>query len=264
MVFCFLPHKTQASFLTKHAEGWHWYEDRNQAQEAEEDPELGEEPSPENHPRSKQKSKQREETKEEELPWHSQQLKALQKEIQTSRDRAVMEPTYGNVKDYQRLQKAMMEHADRFSKMWLKVLYTSPELDTTLENPTAQSARHVYLDQERLILEQKVKTLSKEYGLFFFFKKGCPYCHHFAPIVKQFSERFGWKVLAISLDGGTVPEFPEATNDNGAANALGIQTVPALMAVNPKTGDVLPLSFGMTTQDQILERIKVLTQKEGP
>jgi len=235
-----------ASFLNNHAEGWHWYEDKKDPEDRVEEEETEENPKP---------------SLKEEVSSHTQKLKALQKELQERRDRAVIEPTYAHVKSYQALQKVMVDHADKFAKIWLQVLYTSPELDTTLENPTAQPARHVYLDQEQKMLEQKVKALSQSYGLFFFFKKGCAYCHHFAPIVKQFSERFGWKVLAISLDGGTLPEFPEVQMDNGSAEKLHITSVPALMAVNPKTGHVLPLSFGMTTQDQIMERIKVLMEK---
>ena len=237
-------HSVQATFLDRHAEGWHWYEDRiSEEEETKEDT-----PKPEKKPETKEGASS-----------DTQQLEALQKELKRRRDRAVMRPTYAHVKDYQLLQKWMVDHANQFSNMWMKVLYTTPALDTTLENPMAQSARHVYLDTREKNLEAKVKALSQSYGLFFFFKKNCPYCHHFAPIVKQFSQRFGWKVLAISLDGGTLDAFPQAQIDNGAAHKLGVTQVPALMAVNPTTGHVLPLSIGMTTQDAILERIQILT-----
>ena len=247
-----LTEKVSADFLTRHAEGWHWYEDRKEKKKDEEK---------ETPPATDRISEKAPEPKKEEVAPETQQLEVLQKELKLRRDKAVMVPTYANVKDYQVLQKWTVDHADQFSKMWMRVLYTTPELDTTRENPITQSARHVYLDQEEKRLEDKVKALSKSYGLFFFFKKGCAYCHHFAPIVKQFSARFGWKVLAITLDGGTLPEFPEAQMDNGAAEKLDIKSVPALVAVNPQTGHVLPLSFGMTTQDQILERIKILTEE---
>eukprot|EP01037_Dinobryon_pediforme_P013635 gene13635-13750_t len=43
----------------------------------------------------------------------------------------------------------------------------------------------------------------------------CPYCHQFSPIVKKFSETYGWEVIAISQNGEPLEEFPEAQPDNG-------------------------------------------------
>ncbi|HUX79610.1 MAG TPA: conjugal transfer protein TraF, partial [Alphaproteobacteria bacterium] len=83
----------------------------------------------------------------------------------------------------------------------------------------------------------------------------------FAPIVKAFAEKYRWEVLPISLDGDVLPEFPHAKSDNGAALALGVQSVPTLLAVEPKTGKVIPLSHGMSTHDQIEDRIRVLIMK---
>ncbi|MBL0941388.1 MAG: conjugal transfer protein TraF [Alphaproteobacteria bacterium] len=103
-----------------------------------------------------------------------------------------------------------------------------------------------------------IKELAKTHGLFFFFKANCSYCHAFAPIVKSFARTYGWQVLAISLDGSQLKEFPQAIFDNGAARTLGVTSVPTLLAVEPKAQITIPLSFGMSSQDQIEERIRTL------
>jgi conjugal transfer pilus assembly protein TraF len=121
---------------------------------------------------------------------------------------------------------------------------------------------HVKLDLEKKLTKQTIENLSKEYGLFFFFSGDCEYCHQFAPIVKQFSEHYGWEVLAISLDGKKLEEFPNAQPDNGLFEQWQQgekgQVIPALYAVNPNTGHVIPIAFGMTSIDQMETRIMAI------
>jgi conjugal transfer pilus assembly protein TraF len=152
----------------------------------------------------------------------------------------------------------MTDRAELFGQRWMEVVYTNPHLDYSLKHPTGQMARHIYADQKTKATKATITKLSKNNGLFFFFKAGCPYCHQFAPIVKQFAATYGWKVIAISLDGSTLPEFPDAKQNNGIAENLKVQSLPTLLAVNPDSGKVLPLSVGMTTIDGIEDRIRTL------
>jgi conjugal transfer pilus assembly protein TraF len=109
-------------------------------------------------------------------------------------------------------------------------------------------------------LTKRIQALAQEYGLFFFFKKECPYCHHFAPVVKHFAEKHGWSVLAISLDGGVLPEFPHARRDNGIASRLQVAHVPALIAVHPRSGQTIPLAYGLVSESEIENRVELLTR----
>ena len=76
--------------------------------------------------------------------------------------------------------------------------------------------------------------------------------------MKHFSEQYGWQVLAISLDGGKLETFPNAQPDNGLFKQWDVQVMPALYAVNPKTGHVIPIALGMTGIDQMEVRIMSL------
>lgn len=229
---------SQAGYLNRKAEGWHWYEDRRQANPA----------KPPESPKEK-------------IPQTATEIiEALKKEAQRRLHQALVTPTTANVKAYMQIQNAIMQRSEIFSKRWMQVVYSSPALDYTVKHPINQAARHVYLDQAKQQMTDKIRQLSQTYGLFFFFKAECPYCHKFAPIVKRFAQKYGWQVLAIGLDGCTLPEFPEALPDNGAAARLNIEVLPTLLAVNPETGQVLPLSFGMSTEDSIEDRVRVLLQ----
>lgn len=237
-----------AQFLEKKAEGWHWYEDLPQPQKKED----------------KKKPPQPESVKiklpEPKPLTPTEQLQAFKKEVESRLHLAILQPTRENVQAYQEIQKVMADRSEHFAQRWMEVVYTTPHLDYSLKHPTAQAARHVYLDEEAKKKTLMIKGLAKSHGLFFFFKASCPYCHQFAPIVKSFAQKYGWLVIPISLDGSSLPEFQDARADNGIANRLNVTSLPTLLAVNPKTQVVIPLSVGMTTHDQIEDRIRVLVQ----
>lgn len=227
----------QASFFEKRAEGWHWYED------------------------GEQKSETREQKKEENTPLNpSQLIEEQRKKLEQKLHAAIVEPTRDNLIAYIIAQRALMDQSQRFSESWKRVVMTTPSLDETLVHPVDQNARHVYYDEQNKELSKKIKALAQEYGLFFFFRKNCPYCHGFAPIVRRFSEKYGWSVLAVSMDGGSLPEFPHAKRDNGISERLKVSHVPALIALHPQTGKLIPLAYGMVSESEIEERINILTQ----
>ncbi len=232
--------RPQASFFERRAEGWHWYQD----------------PPKENKDEAKKKKP------DSILPTQTptQQIEAQRKEIETKLHAAIVEPTRENLMAYIITQKALMDQSQRFSESWQRVIMTTPALDETLTHPVDQSARHVYYDEQAKAFSKHMKGLSQEYGLFFFFRQNCAYCHNFAPIVKRFAQKYGWSVFPISLDGGTLPEFPNARRDNGMAERLQITHVPALIGLHSKTGKLLPLAYGMVSESEIERRIEMLTK----
>jgi conjugal transfer pilus assembly protein TraF len=153
-----------------------------------------------------------------------------------------------------------MDQSQQFSESWQRVVMTTPALDETLVHPVDQNARHVYYQTRNQEITKRIKALAQEYGLFFFFKGNCPYCHQFAPIVKHFAKKHGWSVLPISLDGGMISEFPNAKRDNGMAARLQVSHVPALIAFHSGSGQMIPLAYGMVSESEIEERIDVLTR----
>jgi conjugal transfer pilus assembly protein TraF len=238
--------RPQASFFRKHAEGWHWYESlRNDKIEEEKESSSGRSsPSPPQTPTEK--------------------IEAQRKELETKLHTAILEPSRENIITYILVQKALMDQSQRFSESWQRVVMTTPALDETLVHPVDQNARHVYYGEKNKELTSRVKALAQDYGLFFFFRKNCPYCHRFAPIVKHFAEKHSWSILAISLDGGMIPEFPNAKRDNGIAERLHVSHVPALIALHPQSGQMIPLAYGLVSESEIEERVDLLTRRLKP
>ncbi len=231
------------TFYQDHEHGWHWYEQ----QLAEEEQNLEENNQTQ---QVSQKPVKRKSPKE---------IVALyREELENRMADAFMHPTPSKIKAYQEMQKDMMDRSENFSKVWMQNVFLNPELDHTISNPVNQKARHIQLDLQKQEVKATIQGLAKEYGLFFFFSGACEYCHQFAPIVKYFSEQYGWQVLAISLDGGKLEAFPNAKADNGLFKQWNVEVMPALYAVNPKTGHVIPIALGLTSIDQMEIRIMSL------
>lgn len=236
------PRTQPSSFFQRKAEGWHWYQEHES---------LSDNKVEESLPKKKTAAPSKALSPTEEI---ESQRKALEKKLHA----AIVEPTQENLRAYITAQKALMDQSQKFSEMWKQVVMTTPSLDETLVHPIDQNARHIYYNEQHHKLKQRIIHLASEYGLFFFFRKNCAYCHHFAPIVKRFSQKYGWSVLGISLDGGTLPDFPNAKQNNGIAERLQISHVPALIALHPKTGQLIPLAYGFTSESEIEQRVELL------
>lgn len=225
------------TYYTIHEKGWHWY----QAE-----------------PGDNKEDEKANDKKDSPID----ELKKYQERLNEAKARAVMDPTPANIETYQYLQYEALERAHKFSQGWMENVYKNTDLNYALQSPTSQKARHVFLKEEEGKKTQKIKELSREYGLFFFFKQGCAYCDEFAPTVKRFSEKYNWEVLAISEFGEQNELFVRNVKDNGLAETWGVNTYPSLFAVNPKTGDVIPIANGMISIEEMEDRIMVITKGE--
>jgi len=238
--------KQEKPFYDDHARGWFWYE-----RDAQPDSLSTEQKTTDSHiPQTQYPA--------------TESLKQYQAELEEAKAAAVMRPTPQNVFNYQQMQYEMAEKAGKFAEVWMRNVYQNPSVDYTQISPTSQNARHIYLEEQRERTEKKIHKLSKEYGLFFFFKNDCHYCDSFAPVVKGFSEKYDWNVLAISKFGETHAIFERSVRDNGLAEDWGVSTYPSLFAVNPKTGHVIPVAIGMISIQEMQERIlSIMTENDG-
>ncbi|MCR5224744.1 MAG: conjugal transfer protein TraF [Alphaproteobacteria bacterium] len=232
----------EKTFYDDHARGWHWYEKIEE--EEKEKPVKEEAQNANKYPATAE-------------------LKEYQAQIEEAKALAVMHPSPKNIFNYQRLQYEMTEKSGLFAEIWMQNIYKNPELDYTQQSPVSQNARHIYLVEKQKQAEEKIKKLADKYGLFFFFKNNCPYCEAFAPILKRFSEKYGWEVLAVSEYGEKHTLFRRSVQDNGLAETWGVNTYPSVFAINPQTGHVIPVAVGMISIQEMEERIVSLIADEA-
>lgn len=225
------------SFFDRHAEGWHWYEVIQRQEEISEEDHDPQTPS--------------------------EMIAQQKKELEDALHKAVISGSPQDVMSYINKQQALMNQSLRFAQAWQVAILTHPELDERVQHPTEQFSHDTYYKLKQDKRSQLISSLAQEYGLFFFFKGDCSYCHIFAPVVRGFAEVYGWKVLPISLDGGSLESFPNPQHDNGIVRELSVQHVPALIAVHPQSKRMIPLAYGVASFEEIERRVEILLTFEG-
>jgi len=228
-------------FFKRSVEGWWWYKD---PAEEEEDLEQGQ---PQDIVKYLDSAKTVEETRE---------------IFQASLNTALMKPTRFNVKRYMYAKEWFMDRAEVFSNVVQRVRWQSPDLDYSVNHPVNSKGLSVYKELRRQEDEQNMVAVAEQGdGIFFFMSSDCQYCAALAPIVRDIQLEFGVPVMAISLDGGGLPEFPTPRHDNGISEQLGVYTVPTLFLVRPSTEEYIPIGSGMMSKGELIERIYALTQR---
>lgn len=245
---CFpIPIQAEPPFYNDHARGWFWYEDPEKEEDV-----LEKKPDDPAKPLLV--------TPEVKAKTAVERLKEVQVHLAELKAKAILEPTSAHVKAYQEMQMNVMNQSQAFSQAWVMNVFMNPALDENIKNPTAQSARFVVYENERKQTESIIKGLKNTYGLFYFYSGSCTYCKAFSPIVKMFADKYGWEVIAISLDGSPSDVFTNWQPDNGIAKQWDVQTVPAVFAINPETNHVIPVANGFTAIDEMEKRIVTIVQ----
>jgi conjugal transfer pilus assembly protein TraF len=228
--------------------GWHFYEDP--------EPELERLPPPKASAATPKTSPPTAAAKAPELV----EFERLQKTLEDVRNIAIMRPTEANVRRYMELEAKVVARASTFADVAQRVAWSTPELDPTLQGrPVNAKALEVFEQQQLADRSRSIAELGRDHVLIFFFRGDCPYCHAFAPTLEAFQARHGIRIESVSVDGGTMPGFPDARRDNGIATALRVTQVPAVYLAQPFTGKITPIGFGVLSEAQLLERITAVS-----
>ncbi|MBS0217518.1 MAG: conjugal transfer protein TraF [Proteobacteria bacterium] len=230
--------------------GWHFYEEHEPQPTAE----RNTRPSPPPRP-----------TPVPFRPAEILEFERLQKAVEETRHIAIMRPTEANVRRYMELEASVVARASTFADMAQRIAWATPELDPTLQGrPVNAKALEVFEQVQLAQRSASIGALGRDHVLFFFFRGDCPYCHAFAPTLQAFQARHGIRVVAISVDGGAMPGFADARRDNGIANTLKVNQVPAVYLAQPFTGVITPIGFGVLSESQLVERIAIVSAGPSP
>lgn len=237
-------------YYQRHSEGWFWYVD----------------PAPEPEEVNEKNVDEAATASSGGLPTDPREaLKALQERVQYAQAKAVMNPTdSAAVRDYMQLQRQVTQRAETFANTWKKVLWQNPDLDATLKNPVNQNAIHLWNDEKNLLMSAFLEHTATEWGLWFFYRSDCSFCHRFAPVLGMFAAQHGFNVLAISQDGGSLPGFSDFVLDEGQSELVGAQVVPSVFLVKPSTMEIHPVSHGFVSASELAERIYFTLEGQTP
>ena len=189
---------------------------------------------------------------------------AMRERLEEARAAAILDPAPAKVAAYLRLQQQTLQRAAAFSDAFRRTVWATPTLDYTLTRPVGALAKRLWGDARREEREAVLANLSERYGLIYLGHTGCMGCRVFGPLLRAFALRHRLDVLAVSMSGGPLEGWPEAVPDGGRAARLGLggAPLPAVALFDTQTRRVLPVGFGVLAEDQLAERIFVLTARE--
>ncbi|MGR5406502.1 type-F conjugative transfer system pilin assembly thiol-disulfide isomerase TrbB [Vibrio mediterranei] len=103
-------------------------------------------------------------------------------------------------------------------------------------------------------------ALNDQYAMVFFFRSDCPYCHQFAPTLKQFSQINGLQTYAFSLDGKALNEYPVPIPATPEISQMFFEnprsiTVPATFLINVNSRKFVRVSIGNVSEQELTQSV---------
>lgn len=191
-------------------------------------------------------------------------LEDINKELKRLKETAILNPTEKNIHQFLKAQDWLMTKSATFADAARRVVWANPDVNYNARSPVANFSRMNEYSRKSKEARSAVKEMAQEHGLVFFARSDCSYCHDQAPVLKWVEREMGIQVMAISMDGGPIPMFPDAKRDNGISMMLtggnGVPTVPAIFLVNRETKEAIPLGTGVIAGEEIAERVRILTK----
>lgn len=226
-------------FLSRHEDGWFWYEDP---------------PAPQKKPKPNPMPTPAEPQAPKDQPLS---VEWIRNNIDRLRDQAINDPTKENVEMFLYVHKYMMDLSERFAYTYRAVAESNTALDETVANPVTGVARRQISDATEAAQDQIINQLAGKVGIWYFFQSTCPYCMKQNPILDFLLQDAPLSILAISLDGLPMADgsHPNWVVDTGQAEQLQVSTTPTLFLVKPDTKEVVLLAAGLRALPEIKQRI---------
>jgi conjugal transfer pilus assembly protein TraF len=237
---------TTSNYFHDRERGWFWYEDPKELEQKEEkkSEKVTSSPSPAAPAMSPREI-----------------LKKQGEDWEDSLATAILHPSKENYRQYLAKTAQIQQQSHDFSTGFKQAIWVSPEYDYTLSKPRDTQAI-VAQNQENFRLdENELYRLSQKNGLIFFFRSDCPYCHRFAPVLKKFSEQYGFTIIPVSLDGVGLPEYPYPKKNYDLGRKLNVSVVPAVFMVNPDSNSVSTVGYGYADWTKLTKKVLFAAQQ---
>jgi len=170
---------------------------------------------------------------------------------------SILNPSTQNILHERMLAIIYMDMAQKYQERAQMVVSHNPKINYMLRHPVDDAALKLQENINDKQRDARIKKLAKTHGLFFFYAGNCAHCRAFAPTIKLFAQRFGFEIIAISLDGVGLPEFPNFKKNTSQAEKLGVKALPAVFAIDPRNGSKqsILLSFGNVSVAELTEKL---------
>ena len=109
------------------------------------------------------------------------QLKAIGKQLDELKARAILEPSEANVLAYVRFQREQLDRSSTFADVWQRALWQNPDVDYTLQRPVSTIGKRAWIDNRSAARAATMARLAQRYGVFYFYAQSCARARSRAP-----------------------------------------------------------------------------------
>ena len=179
-------------------------------------------------------------------------------------ERAIDNPTQENVEAYLYTKRIILDKAQRFAEMDMKVVNSDPFLNENNRIPYASMGSQAVQRANYEATEKAVEEMGKVGGLLVFIDSACRFCMMQLPIVHTLQNLYGMNTLVISIDGHRPKGYQgKVFMDNGLFRKLQLQLTPSIVYVPHPTGyqaasdpnHYLVVAQGFYAQDELVKQI---------
>lgn len=188
----------------------------------------------------------------------------LQQATKKALAEAIMYPSVPAFVKYFRLQNYWTQQAGLFSMSAKKAMLAHPELDYNLQYSHYNGTVKNQLAADYAEQRQAISTLAQHFGVMFFYRGREAIDGQLVQVIQNFRETYGLSVIPVSVDGVINPMLPDSRTDQGQAAQIGVKYFPAMMLVDPKSGQVKPLSYGFISQDDLAKQFLYVSSDFKP
>lgn len=232
LIFTLLPEVIIASnFIdSERYRGWYWFEEK-----------------PNKHHNNEQ------EAIEQISPLQAKrEIEQFKEELDNLRYLMLARPNPENIRAYRDKEQQMWQKAMELQEAWDLANLLYPEQRDLINNPVNVHAVKAKRELIAASNSKKIKLLATEYELVLFFNSDCRYCQLFSPVLKAFSDKYGFKISSVSSDGTRHEYFTTAYIPQLIAK-LGISAFPTVIAVSNDATRAFELIRGYVSISELEE-----------
>lgn len=170
-------------------------------------------------------------------------------EVQTKR--AVMTGDRADLKRFLETHRLIATKGVDFARNIQELIETTPAFSDD-HSYLRNVAENVMQEEE---LKQTLLAARQRYAIVFVYKAGCVYCGRQLPILLALREKWGIQILGVSIDGAYYQGLDGNITDPNITQDPSVQAFPTIILLNKKSPRKIFISKGLTTLDQLEEKI---------
>jgi conjugal transfer pilus assembly protein TraF len=178
---------------------------------------------------------------------------AVKREFEEIQYRAIYNPTPENVQAYNTALRMIADNATRFGMLSVTKNWQDPNAGISKTAPNGAGLVGD-LDNQR----KQIGDIVNRYAIFYFIGKDCHYCASEANEIKRLELTYNMSARVISLDGTTLPQYPNPLPDKGISQKLGVKQAGEILAFDSTTNKTTVIGYGYIHFDQIVQRLQTL------